>query len=72
LESHFKGMKNKKPIKVGSLVRATRWVHGISGLEHEEAHGVVIKEVEPIVQVCWSNGARQWVAKDRLKVVAEP
>jgi hypothetical protein len=64
-------MKNKKQIKIGSLIRGGRWVHGISGLEHEESHGVVIKEVEFLVQVCWSNGARQWVAKDRLEVVAE-
>jgi hypothetical protein len=60
-----------KKIKIGSLVRAERWVHGISGLEIGEAHCVVIKEDETIVKVCWSNGIKQWVAKDRLEVVAE-
>ena len=64
-----------KKIKIGSLIRAERWVHGISGI-HREAHGVVIRDShffggEDTVQVCWSNGTRQWVAKDRLEVVAE-
>jgi hypothetical protein len=64
-------MKNKKPIKIGSLVK----YHRPSNPFRIGWCGVVIKNDEITLEkalVCWSNGQRRWVDKDRLKVVAEP
>jgi hypothetical protein len=77
-ESHFKGMKNKEQIKVGSFVRYNRdeLGHVLSAIGLK-ARGVVIRkdgsqQEHPLVLVRWACGREWWNGIGNLEVVAQP